>query len=94
MLEPAGECVGAAVAIERDRFRPQLATAAPGPVLLDLRRATRIDHLGIRLVIGLLRECQRAQRPFQVAVASPFIASIFQAMRIDRQVAVIRVDAP
>lgn len=90
VLTPTGELMEATAAAERDRFIRALVAAEAGPVLLDLRGHQRIDHLGLRLVVGLARECGHAQRPLAVAVDSTYVLRVLQAMRLQRHLGILR----
>lgn len=52
-------------------------------VILDLRDTKVMDSIGVKLVIGLLKTCQKKGITLRVEVASPTIIRLFQICKLN-----------
>ena len=60
-----------------------LETSSEG-VVLDLAAVEQLDSLGITLVLGLFKSCQKAGRAFSVEGVKPDIMRVFKLFNLPR----------
>ena len=75
------------VASSVTRLRAEMLEAveqAGGSVVLDLSAASQVDSLGISLVVGLFKTCQKRGLAFQVEGVNANILRIFELFKLTR----------
>lgn len=82
-LEPQGDLVASTVEAERATLLTVIDELT-GPVVFDLRRVKEIDSLGITLVLGLFKSCQKKGLPFSVEGVSPDIMRVFRLFSLPK----------
>ena len=64
-----------------------------GPVLLNLSGLQMIDSLGMSVIAGLLRECQKRKWHLAVQFDSPSIGQVMRMMHFDKHLELKDVSA-
>lgn len=82
-LRPKGDLVASTVEGERGRLMEALE-ASQGPVVLDLGGVKEIDSLGITLVLGTFKTCQKQGRTFSVEGVSAEIHRVFKLFSLPK----------
>jgi anti-anti-sigma factor len=82
-LNPKGDIVASTVESLRDALLTALEEAT-GPVVLDLASTKQIDSLGITLVLGLFKTCQKKQLGFAIEGVSPDILRVFRLFNLTK----------
>ncbi|MBP1628282.1 MAG: hypothetical protein H6Q00_2757 [Holophagaceae bacterium] len=82
-LKPGCDLVASTVEAERASFKRALETK-PKKLVLDLTGVSQIDSLGITLILGLYKSCQRLGIPFAVEEAAPEILRLFKLFSIHK----------
>lgn len=82
-LAPASDLTASTVEAERATFHARL-DAAEGPVSLDLSGVREIDSLGITLILGLFKSCQKKGLAFSVEGVSPDILRVFKLFSLPK----------
>lgn len=82
-LEAHGDLVASTVEQERSALLSRVETLT-GPVIFDLSRVKEIDSLGITLVLGLFKSCQKLGLPFSVEGVSPEIMRVFRLFSLPK----------
>lgn len=93
VLFPQGNLVSTTAEANRDRFAPKLERARRGPVLLDLTAVDAIDHMGVRLLVGVIRECQRRRLTLRVLAPSPYVRRLMKLMHLHQHVDIVKAGA-
>jgi anti-sigma B factor antagonist len=82
-LTPQGDLVASTV--EEHRACMMKALETPGEkVVLDLSAVELIDSLGITLVLGLFKSCQKAGTAFAVESVKPDIMRVFRLFNLTK----------
>ena len=82
-LNPRGDIVASSVEALRDALLKALETAK-GPVVLDLSSTKQIDALGITLVLGLFKTCQKQSLAFSIEGVSPDLLRVFRLFNLTK----------
>ena len=82
-LNPKGDIVASSVEALRDALLKVLETARC-PVVLDLSSTKQIDSLGITLVLGLFKTCQKQSLAFSIEGVSPDILRVFRLFNLTK----------
>ena len=82
-LQPKVDLVASTVEAQRGAMMKALE-GWTGPVLLDLSRVDQIDSLGITLVLGLFKSCQKAGTPFSIEGVKPDILRVFRLFNLPK----------
>jgi anti-sigma B factor antagonist len=82
-LAPKGDLVASTV--EEHRTSMMKALEAPGgKVVLDLSAVEFIDSLGISLVLGLFKSCQKSGAAFRIENVKPDILRVFKLFNLTK----------
>ena len=57
------------------------------PLLLDLTHVQVVDSMGLKLVVGLLKSCQKQQRAFSLTEVSVPVAQVFKLSGLNEHLA-------
>lgn len=71
---------------------PEITTAAPRTLCLDLRRCKLMDSAGVNLLVGLIRNCQMRGLKLAVRIVSQPVYRILLFTRLDRHLEVSMED--
>lgn len=82
-LKPHGDLIASTVEGERNRLM-QALDSSTGPVVLDLAGVKEIDSLGITLILGTFKTCQKASRTFAVEGVSAEIHRVFKLFSLPK----------
>lgn len=82
-LLASGDLVASTVEQERAALLSRIETLT-GPVVFDLSQVQEIDSLGITLVLGLFKSCQKLGLPFSVEGVSPDIMRVFRLFSLPK----------
>lgn len=82
-LNPRGDIVASSVESLRDTLLKALETARD-PVVLDLSSTKQIDSLGITLVLGLFKSCQKQNLPFSIEGVSSDLLRVFRLFNLTK----------
>jgi len=82
-LKPKGNLVASTVEAHRAAMTKALEDA-DALVVLDLTSVDQIDSLGITLVLGLFKSCQKAGNTFQVEGVKPDIMRVFKLFNLPK----------
>jgi anti-anti-sigma factor len=82
-LKPKVDLVASTVEIQRGTMMKAL-DARPAAVVLDLAMVEQIDSLGITLVLGLFKTCQKTSASFGVEGVKPDIMRVFRLFNLPK----------
>jgi anti-anti-sigma factor len=82
-LRPRVDLVASTVEAQRTEMMQALA-GRQGSVVLDLGEVAQIDSLGITLVLGLFKTCQKAGVDFKVEGVRPDLMRVFRLFNLPR----------
>ena len=82
-LKPKGDLVASRVDAQRLSLMKALEEGS-GNVILDLGSAQQVDSLGITLVLGLFKSCQKQGFAFSVEGVSPDILRVFRLFNLQK----------
>lgn len=82
-LSPKGDLLASTVEALRDGML-KAVEEAQGAVVLDLSSARQIDSLGITLVLGLFKSCQKKGVAFSIEGANPDLLRVFRLFNLTR----------
>ncbi len=82
-LTPKTDLVASTVEGHRTSMMKAIETAG-NAVVLDLRAVEQIDSLGITLVLGLFKSCQKAEAAFSIEGVKPDILRVFKLFNLNR----------
>jgi anti-anti-sigma factor len=82
-LNPKGDLVASTVEILRDGMLKAMGEAKVA-VVLDLSSTKQIDSLGITLVLGLFKSCQKQAVAFSIEGASPDLLRVFKLFNLTK----------
>ena len=80
-LKPQVDLVASTVEGQREIMMKALETAA-GSVVLDLEGVEQLDSLGITLVLGLFKTCQKAGTRFSIEGVKPDLMRVFRLFNL------------
>jgi anti-anti-sigma factor len=86
-LSPKGDLVASTVEEHRNRMMKALESAE-SHVVLDLAAVEHIDSLGITLVLGLFKSCQKSGAVFSIENVRPDIMRVFKLFNLTKFFAV------
>ena len=82
-LRPRVDLVASTVEIQRGSMMKALDTRQSA-VVLDLAEVEQIDSLGITLVLGLFKSCQKAGTSFGIEGVKPDIMRVFRLFNLPK----------
>jgi anti-anti-sigma factor len=82
-IEATGNLVASSVEGQREFLLKTLEEPA-GKVVLDLALTDQVDSLGITLILGLFKTCQKSKIEFQVDGVSPSIMRVFRLFSLPK----------
>jgi anti-anti-sigma factor len=82
-LNPNGDLVASTVETLRDGMLKAL-DAAKVAVVLDLSSSKQIDSLGITLVLGLFKSCQKKELAFSIEGANADLLRVFKLFNLTK----------
>jgi len=82
-LNPNGDLVASTVEVLRDSMLKALESAKIA-VVLDLASTKQIDSLGITLVLGLFKSCQKKELAFSIEGASTDLLRVFKLFNLTK----------
>lgn len=82
-LAPKGDLVASTVEEQRASMMKALETAGT-KVVLDLTEVEIIDSLGITLVLGLFKSCQKSGAAFSIEGVKPDILRVFKLFNLTK----------
>jgi anti-anti-sigma factor len=82
-LKPKVDLVASTVEAQRETMMKALE-AGPRAVVLDLEGVEQLDSLGITLVLGLFKTCQKAGTPFSIEGVKPDIMRVFRLFNLPK----------
>jgi anti-anti-sigma factor len=82
-LKPKVDLVASTVEIQRAAMMKAL-DARQGEVVLDIAAVEQIDSLGITLVLGLFKTCQKSGIPFSIEGVKPDIMRVFRLFNLPK----------
>jgi len=82
-LQPKVDLVASTVEAQRGIMMKALETM-PAAVVLDLARVEQLDSLGITLILGLFKTCQKAGTPFSIEAAKPDLMRVFRLFNLPK----------
>jgi anti-anti-sigma factor len=82
-LKPKVDLVASTVEIQRGTMMKAL-DSRQSSVVLDLAQVDQIDSLGITLVLGLFKSCQKAGTPFSIEGVNPDILRVFRLFNLPK----------
>jgi anti-anti-sigma factor len=82
-LKPKVDLVASTVEIQRGIMMKALE-AKPSAVVLELGAVEQIDSLGITLVLGLFKTCQKAGASFGIEGVKPDIMRVFRLFNLPK----------
>jgi serine/threonine-protein kinase RsbW len=82
-LIPKGDLVASTVEQHRTSMMKALE-AAGGMVVLDLSSVELLDSLGITLVLGLFKSCQKSGAAFSIEGVKPDILRVFKLFNLTK----------
>ena len=78
IFKPEDNLVAAAVKRQLEEIKSKLSEEREyESVVLDLTEVSEVDSMGVNLVVGLCKHCQKAQVEFRVVGVSPEIKRLF-----------------
>jgi anti-anti-sigma factor len=82
-LKPQVDLVASTVEAQRDTMMKALESGASA-VVLDLDGVEQLDSLGITLVLGLFKTCQKAGTPFSIEGVKSDIMRVFRLFNLPK----------
>jgi anti-anti-sigma factor len=82
-LKPEADLVASTVEAQRAAMMKALESV-PGEVVLDLSGVEQIDSLGITLVLGLFKTCQKAGIPFSIGGVKADLMRVFRLFNLPK----------
>jgi anti-anti-sigma factor len=82
-LTPPVDLVASTVEAQRAAMMKALE-AKQAAVVLDLSAVAQIDSLGITLVLGLFKTCQKAGTPFSIEGVKPDLMRVFRLFNLPK----------
>ncbi|MBK8792514.1 MAG: STAS domain-containing protein [Holophaga sp.] len=82
-LNPKGDLVASTVETLRDGMVKALESATEA-VVLDLSSTKQIDSLGITLVLGLFKSCQKKEITFSIEGANTDLLRVFKLFNLTK----------
>jgi anti-anti-sigma factor len=82
-LNPKGDLVASTVEVLRDGMLKALDDAKEA-VVLDLSSTKQLDSLGITLVLGLFKSCQKKGIAFSIEGANPDLLRVFKLFNLTK----------
>ena len=82
-LKPKVDLVASTVEVQRSSMMKALESEQ-GAIVLDLTAVEQIDSLGITLVLGLFKTCQKAGTPFSIEGVKPDIMRVFRLFNLPK----------
>jgi len=82
-LKPKADLVASTVEVQRAAMMKALESAE-GEVVLDLSGVAQIDSLGITLVLGLFKTCQKAGVAFAICGVRPDLMRVFRLFNLPK----------
>jgi anti-anti-sigma factor len=82
-LKPRVDLVASTVEAQRGAMTKALESSE-GPVVLDLTEVEQIDSLGITLILGLFKSCQKSGAPFSVEGVKPDLMRVFRLFNLPK----------
>jgi len=82
-LTPKGDLVASTVEEQRVSMMKALETAGD-KVVLDLAEVEIIDSLGITLVLGLFKSCQKSGAAFRIEGVHPDLLRVFKLFNLTK----------
>jgi len=82
-LKPKVDLVASTVEVQRASMMKAL-DSRQGEVVLDLSVVEQIDSLGITLVLGLFKTCQKSGIPFSIEGVRPDIMRVFKLFNLPK----------
>jgi anti-anti-sigma factor len=82
-LKPKVDLVASTVEVQRGSMMKALE-ARQSAVVLDLALVEQIDSLGITLVLGLFKTCQKAGMGFSIEGVKPDILRVFRLFNLPK----------
>lgn len=92
LLKPKSNLVASSVEAHRSAMTKALEEGT-GPVVLDLAQVDQIDSLGITLVLGLFKSCQKAGRSFRIEGVKPDIMRVFKLFNLPKFFSIAEAEA-
>ena len=80
-LQPQVNLVASTVEHQRSAMAQALKNPA-GEVVLDLAQVEQLDSLGITLVLGLFKSCQKEGTPFRLEGVRPDLMRVFRLFNL------------
>lgn len=82
-IHPTADLIASKVEALRDAFHHALA-GAKGTVNLDLKGIEQIDSLGVTLVLGLFKSCQKEGLGFEVTEVDRNLVRVFRLFNLTK----------
>jgi len=82
-LKPKVDLVASTVEVQRAAMMKAL-DSRQSEVVLELTAVEQIDSLGITLVLGLFKTCQKAGTPFSIEGVRPDIMRVFRLFNLPK----------
>lgn len=82
-LTPKSDLVASTVEAHRTSLSKAIEDAS-GAVVLDLSSVEQVDSLGITLVLGLFKSCQKAGIAFSIEGVRPDILRVFRLFNLTK----------
>ena len=82
-LKPMVDLVASTVEAQRETMMKALGSGAEA-VVLDLEGVEQMDSLGITLVLGLFKTCQKASTPFSIEGVKADIMRVFRLFNLPK----------
>ncbi len=92
-MSPGGDLVASSVETLRSGMEKALKDAK-SEVVLDLSSTQQIDSLGITLVLGLFKECQKAGIAFSIRGASRDLMRVFRLFNLGKFFPILEQENP
>ena len=83
-LQPSVDLVASTVEAQRSAMMKALETRPGAPVVLDLGSVEELDSLGITLVLGLFKTCQKAGAAFSLEAVKPDLMRVFRLFNLPK----------
>ena len=82
-LQPKVDLVASTVEVQRTAMMKALE-AGKGAVVLDLTSVDQLDSLGITLILGLFKTCQKTGTPFSIEGVKPDLMRVFRLFNLPK----------
>jgi len=82
-LQPKVDLVASTVEVQRAAMTKALENVK-GAVVLDLTAVDQLDSLGITLILGLFKTCQKAGTPFSIEGVKPDLMRVFRLFNLPK----------